>query len=148
MADAMQLWTYHPDTFQIDAPDLCIDPTLGRNWTYESRGFRYREVFPIFCRYIGVPDGQFLWCKCERGWENFSGKIVEWELNIPAHALRFYRGDVWEALVWSKSDDWSRLIVDASARNVEAVALTPLQAGWATRHGPLPKRRKARRFNV
>jgi predicted HNH restriction endonuclease len=140
----IRLWTYHPSTFNVDAPDLYVDHTLGKYWRHEETGFRYREVLPIFCAKIGTD--QFLWCCQKRHCivrMSEGMDVVEWELNIPStDAIRFYRWEVWEKLIRSKTDDWSNLWVDdqsqAAADEIEPVVLLPLQPAWIRTHGPAP----------
>jgi hypothetical protein len=143
----MQLWTYHPQAFRIDAPDLDVKHELGFNWSLSRPHFRYREVLPIFCDLIGTT--QFVWCSFKREWKKFYADMVEWELNISlADRLRFYDEKVWNDLVWSRTDDWTNLMVNptrAGQENIEAIVLTPLQADWAIDHGQLPDKKLHRR---
>jgi hypothetical protein len=80
----MQLWTYHPGDFRIDAADLVIDPVRGYYWHYSAPGFRYREMLPVLQRRFGTD--QFLWCYSIRGEfirASEDHDVVEWALNVP-----------------------------------------------------------------
>jgi hypothetical protein len=139
----MQLWTYHPTGFQVDAPDLAIDPKRGQYWWHEATGFRYREVLPKLQQVVGVR--QFLWCYTFRGQclrVQEAHDVVEWELNVPdSNILGFLRSSVWEDIVWSRSNDWSGLLVAGTpeaSKNIHALVFVPLPPGTARCHGLLP----------
>jgi hypothetical protein len=138
----MQLWTYHPTGFQVDAADLIIDPARGQYWRHDEPGFRYQEVFPKLQKLVGT--NQFLWCytvrgQCIRVTEDM--ELVEWELNVQeSHILRFFRSYVWEAIVRSKGDDWVNLFVSGkpeAGQDIHALVVVPLPRGTAQSRGIL-----------
>jgi hypothetical protein len=140
----MQLWTYHPSTFPVDDPNLEVDYTRGIFWRIEmGQSFRYRVVLPKL--HDLVKTTQFLWCCTLRGtyprtWEGDDS--VEWELNAPlTQILTFYRKNVWDDIVWSRSDDWAQLLIPVGEKervgdeNLGALVRVPLKSDWAKCHG-------------
>src|SRR6266446_4868066 len=114
MMDAIQLWTHHPSSIRLDTPALQIDPELGQYWNHRQKNFRYREVARKFWKSLGT--NQFLWCCTIRGMfvrPTEELDLVEWEIKAPpAKIIAFIRSNVWEDLVWSRSDVWDGLFIN------------------------------------
>jgi len=146
----MQLWTHHPSAFQLADPRLIVDPTKGQYWNSNEIGPRYREVLRRLQKTVGTD--QFLWCCTTRGQfirPTEETDLVEWELNIPDPSrMIFFCCSVWEDIVRSKCDDWSRLFVAELPEpnpDINAVVLLPLQAHLVKCHGQLrPKHSNAK----
>jgi hypothetical protein len=138
----VQLWTHHPSGFQIDAPDLVIDPTKGQYWRCQGPDFRYRDVLPKLHQFVGT--SQFLWCCTVRGQfirPTEDTDLIEWELNVPQpQILRFYRASVWEGIVRGKSADWNSLVIAGNPPagvDTHALVRIPLKPTWVKCHGEL-----------
>ena len=155
----MELWTHHLVEFPVNDPNLIVDHTRGQYWEEEMigvDGFCYRDVLPRLHTCLGTT--QFLWCCTRRDCyprasEDVDKDLMEWELNVPlTQVLTFYRGSVWEDILWSKSDNWDRLLIavgeTAPAGNqlndLGALARVPLEPKWAKCHGQLPPNGVAR----
>lgn len=147
----MKLWHYQPEHFdlaELSRQRMKLDPTQGKYWNQDcGSGFRYREVQPQLCKTLGTD--QFLWCKTVPGWERMideSPVVVEWEIDAcSAQILAFYSVQIWEDLVWSRSDDWDALIInDPSSQGNEdigALLRWPLEPpSVMQRIGPVPAR--------
>lgn len=150
----LTLWAYHPSDYRLDTPGLIMDHTKGKNWTRKMANFRYREVLLKLQRRLGTD--QFLWCCSTRGCFRRTSEgidLVEWQLDVPSsHVLSFYCEDVWENIVWSRSNEWERLLIEDSpdqivpCENVGVLLKLPLAPEWITCHGMPPVRRgRARR---
>jgi hypothetical protein len=139
----VQLWTYHPSSFRVDARDLRIEPTLGDYWKYEEKGFRYREVAPALWKLLGT--NQVLWCFTQRdGYQRVSEEhdVVEWEIWAPpSRVLAYINYPVWGDFVRSKPADWDDLfLMNAPSnghRDIHALVAVPLPDCGATCRGPL-----------
>jgi hypothetical protein len=139
---AMQLWTYHRSNFPVDTISE-IDSTKSFWWTYDEPSFRYREVLPVLWKLVGTKD--FLWCCTERGGfmrMTEEDDVVEWELNVPATSVLFYRELLWDEILHGKSDNWSDLILkdvtDPLPGRTGAIVRVPLPPNSATNLGPAP----------
>src|SRR5713101_762581 len=138
----MQFWTHHPTGFQVDAVGLVIDSTKGQYWHCTRPRFRYCEVLPKLHKVVGTD--QFLWCNTIRGqykrWTE-GMDLAEWELNVPeSQVIAFIRQSVWEDIVWSKNDDWEKIIIEGKPgadADLLGLVLVPVLPKWAKCHGQL-----------
>jgi hypothetical protein len=130
----VKLWTYHPSNFVLNTPGAIIDPRLGINMNFRAPGFRYPVVWKQLATLLGA--NQFLWCFTKHGCfvrveQNYDS--VEWELTVPdSEILGFIDAYLWEQIVFSASDDWSRLFIDGPVEpsvGISALVRFPLQAG-------------------
>jgi hypothetical protein len=140
----VELWTYHPSSFPLDAHELRIEPMLGEHWKHEDKGFRYREVAPVLWKLLGTD--QVLWCFTQRGgYQRVSEEhdVVEWEIWAPpSRVIAYINSPVWERLVRSnKSDDWNGLFINKvpshAHHDIHALVAAPLPDGGAICRGPL-----------
>jgi hypothetical protein len=139
----VRLWTYQPSDFRPDAKK--IDPTRGRYWRDEARGFRYRKILTKLQKLVGTD--QFLWCYTVRPpnprvIEDVD--VIEWELDVPlSHVLRFIHSHVWEGIFrsqrddWENLDDWKNLLIEGEpspGEGVHALVRWPLPDGALRSH--------------
>jgi hypothetical protein len=140
----LKLWTHHPSHFPVDTVTE-INPAKSFWWDYDEPGFRYREVWPTLCEMLGT--AHFLWCYCrhETWWRMTEEEDrVAWELDVlPSSILSFYSPQQWDKIVFSRSNDWTGLLLQRSTPLTEAVGALvalPLPPGSATCLGSLPVR--------
>jgi hypothetical protein len=131
----MRLWTYHPNGFRIDNPELAIDPTQGTYWN-EPLTPRYKEALPRLCKMLGL-DEYPLWCFTSAGcWVPVENQpVVEWELSVSdSQILGFVRTHPWDSIVKGQGDDWETVIVKERPvlpdQYVSALVPLPLSPAW------------------
>jgi len=140
----MQLWTHHPSAYRIDAPDLKVYPKRGQYWKMRENRFRYHEMASRLWKLLGTD--QLLWCCTVRGefkrpTEDMD--LVEWEINAPPSTILAYiSSPVWEDLIWTRTDDWSGLILKHAPllgnKDIHGLVTVPLPPGGVKCHGSPP----------
>src|SRR5690348_9685313 len=96
-----RLLTYHLPNFNLNDPELVIDPSRGEYWE-DCADFRYSKVLPELQSLVGTD--QIVWCVFDRSdyilLDFHVQRYVEWEYIAPEHAaVRFLRKRVWEDLI-------------------------------------------------
>lgn len=129
----MKVWTHHPGTFPLTAPNLIVD--ASRSIYYRSLQYR-SAIHELHRRLQG--ETQFLWCLTSRNTFQRhceSIDLIEWELDVPnTQILTLYREDAWENIYHGRSSDWDALFTETVAENVGALVRVPIAPSWATPH--------------
>jgi hypothetical protein len=101
----MRLWTYHPEGFAVDDPQLHIDPTKGPYWN-EPR-LCYKDALTWLTGMVGTD--QFLWCcTVADAWLplSYSYDPMKSELDVPAsQILAYILEPVWDGILKDRNRD-------------------------------------------
>lgn len=148
--ETITLWTAHSRDFQVDDPNLVIDPTQGQFWkdSQTLADFIYDKALSELDRYLSETHPryrskfQYLWCTTTQGvFESYQGNVrYEWELHVPIPQSLFLDAFVWKDIVYSKQSDWQDVIWSRAARRlwldaragseVDALLFLPLDPSW------------------